>query len=121
MDDSIVRGTTSNKIVTMIRDAGAREVHMRIASPPVKFPCFYGIDTPIRKELIASKMNLDEICRHLTADSLSYLSIEGMLSAFSNPPEKFCVACFNGEYPIPFTDEEIKQLGLFESTYTCSE
>ena len=120
VDDSIVRGTTSNKIVTMIRDAGAREVHMRIASPPVKFPCFYGIDTPIRKELIASKMNLDEIRRHLTADSLSYLSIEGMLSAFSNPPEKFCVACFNGEYPIPFTDEEIKQLGLFESTYTCS-
>lgn len=120
VDDSIVRGTTSRKIVTMLREAGAREVHMRIASPPVKFPCYYGIDTPIRKELIASKMSVDEICSHLTADSLAYLSIEGMLRALQTPSEKFCTACFNGEYPIPFTDEEIRQLGLFESTYICS-
>lgn len=115
VDDSIVRGTTSKKIVAMIREAGAREVHMRIASPPVKFPCFYGIDTPTRKELIASKTDVDEIRRHLTADTLSYLSIEGMLKAVSSAPDRFCVACFNGEYPIPFTDEEIKQLGLFDS------
>jgi len=114
VDDSIVRGTTSRKIVSMIRDVGAREVHMRIASPPVRFPCFYGIDTPERKELIASKMNVDEICRHLTADTLGYLSIEGMLKAVGDAPDRFCVACFNGEYPIPFTDEEIKQLGLFD-------
>lgn len=120
VDDSIVRGTTSRKIVTMLREAGAREVHMRIASPPVKFPCYYGIDTPIRKELIASKMSVDEIRSHLTADSLAYLSIEGMLSALQSPSEKFCSACFNGEYPIPFTDEEIRQLGLFESTHIGS-
>lgn len=114
VDDSIVRGTTSRKIVSMIRDAGAREVHMRIASPPVRFPCFYGIDTPERKELIASKMSVDEIGRHLTADTLGYLSIEGMLKAVSSAPDRFCAACFSGEYPIPFTDEEIKQLGLFD-------
>ena len=115
VDDSIVRGTTSRKIVTMLREAGAREVHMRIASPPVTSPCFYGIDTPTRKELIASKMNVEEICRHLTADTLGYLSIEGMLKAVSSSPDRFCTACFNGEYPIPFTEEEIKQLGLFDS------
>lgn len=114
VDDSIVRGTTSRKIVSMIRDAGAREVHMRIASPPVRFPCFYGIDTPERKELVASKMSVDEIGRHLAADTLGYLSIEGMLKAVSGAPDRFCVACFNGEYPIPFTDAEIKQLGLFD-------
>ena len=114
IDDSIVRGTTSNKIVTMIREAGAHEVHMRIASPPIKFSCFYGIDTPTRKELIASKMNVEDVRRHLSADTLAYLSIEGMLKAVSSPPYRFCVACFNGEYPIPFTDEEINQLGLFD-------
>lgn len=114
VDDSIVRGTTSRKIVSMIRDAGVREVHMRIASPPVRFPCFYGIDTPERKDLIASKMSVDEICRHLTADTLGYLSIEGLLKAVSSAPDRFCVACFNGEYPIPFSSEEIKQLGLFD-------
>lgn len=119
IDDSIVRGTTSRKIVSMIRDAGAREVHMRIASPPVRFPCYYGIDTPVRKELIASKMTVDDIRVHLTADTLSYLSIEGMLSALETSSDKFCAACFNGEYPIPFTDEEIKQLGLFEASL-CS-
>ena len=114
VDDSIVRGTTSKKIVTMIREAGASEVHMRIASPPVKYSCFYGIDTPTRRELIASKMGVEDIGRQLTADTLAYLSIEGMLKAVSNPPDKFCVACFNGGYPIPFTDEEINQLGLFD-------
>lgn len=114
VDDSIVRGTTSRKLVSMIREAGAREVHMRIASPPVRFPCFYGIDTPERKELIASRMSVDEICRHLTADTLGYLSIEGMLKAVSSASDRFCTACFSGEYPIPFTEEEIKQLGLFD-------
>ncbi|MEK6713875.1 MAG: amidophosphoribosyltransferase [Nitrospirota bacterium] len=114
VDDSIVRGTTSKKIVTMIREAGASEVHMRIASPPVKYCCFYGIDTPTRRELIASRMNVEDIGKELTADTLAYLSIEGMLKAVSNPPDKFCVACFNGEYPIPFSDDEINQLGLFD-------
>lgn len=115
VDDSIVRGTTSRKIVSMIREAGASEVHMRIASPPVKYPCFYGIDTPTRKELIASKTSVEEIRRHLTADTLGYLSIEGMLKGVSSAPDRFCVACFNGEYPIPFTEEEIRQLGLFDA------
>ena len=114
VDDSIVRGTTSKKIVTMIREAGAIEVHMRIASPPVKYSCFYGIDTPTRRELIASNMEVEDIGRQITADTLAYLSIEGMLKAVSNPPDKFCVACFNGDYPIPFTDDEINQLGLFD-------
>ncbi|HAS16314.1 MAG TPA: amidophosphoribosyltransferase [Nitrospiraceae bacterium] len=116
VDDSIVRGTTSRKIVSMIRESGAREVHMRIASPPVRFPCFYGIDTPTRKELIASKSSVEETRRHLSADTLGYISIEGMLKAVSSSPEKFCVACFNGEYPIPFTNEEIRQLGLFDDS-----
>lgn len=115
VDDSIVRGTTSRKIVAMIRDSGAREVHMRIASPPVRFSCFYGIDTPERKELIASRMSVDEVRSHLTADTLGYLSIEGMLKAVSSKPDRFCVACFSGEYPIPFTEEEIRQVGLFDT------
>ena len=115
VDDSIVRGTTSRKIVSMIREAGAREVHMRIASPPVKYPCFYGIDTPTRKELIASRTSVEEIRRHLMADTLGYLSIEGMLKGVSGAPDRFCVACFSGDYPIPFTEEEIRQLGLFDA------
>ena len=114
VDDSIVRGTTSRKIVSMIREAGAMEVHMRIASPPVKFPCFYGIDTPTRKELIASRTSVEEIRSHLGADTIGYLSIEGMLQAVSSAPDRFCTACFDGDYPIPFTEEEIKQLGLFD-------
>ncbi len=101
LDDSIVRGTTSRKIVKMVRDAGAREVHLRIASPPVKWPCYYGIDTPTRSELIASSHSVDEIARYVTADSLAYLSIEGMLAAVAGDhPREFCDACFSGNYPI---------------------
>ena len=81
VDDSIVRGTTSRKIVKMIRAAGAREVHMRISSPPIQWPCYYGIDTPTRKELIGSSHRVEEICRYLGADSLGYLSLDGMLKA----------------------------------------
>ena len=88
---------------------------MRIASPPVKYPCFYGIDTPTRKELIASRTSVEEIRRHLTADTLGYLSIGGMLKGVSSAPDRFCVACFSGDYPIPFTEEEIRQLGLFDA------
>ena len=79
IDDSIVRGTTSRKIVKMVRDAGAREVHLRISSPPTQWPCYYGIDTPTRRELIASSHSIDEIARYVTADSLGYLSLDGML------------------------------------------
>ncbi len=106
IDDSIVRGTTSRKIVKMVRDAGAREVHLRISSPPTQWPCYYGIDTPTRRELIASSHSVDEIARYVTADTLGYLSLDGMLDAVSGPhPEKrngFCHACFSGDYAIPF-------------------
>jgi amidophosphoribosyltransferase len=87
IDDSIVRGTTSRKIVKMVRDAGAREVHLRISSPPTQWPCYYGIDTPTRRELIASSHSIDEIARYVTADSLSYLSLDGMLRAVSGERE----------------------------------
>jgi len=111
LDDSIVRGTTSRKIVKMVRDAGAREVHMRISSPPTQWPCYYGIDTPTRRELIASSHTVDEIARYITADSLAYLSLDGMIDAVSgsqkNPEVKdtsrgYCHACFSGDYPIAF-------------------
>ncbi|HLY37441.1 MAG TPA: amidophosphoribosyltransferase, partial [Candidatus Binatia bacterium] len=115
VDDSIVRGTTSRKLVTMIRQAGAREVHMRISSPPTTHPCFYGIDTPTREELIASAHSVDEIRSYLNADSLAYLSVNGMY-AFTGGGAGFCDACFTGRYPVPPGDETpIRQLHLFEA------
>ncbi len=112
VDDSIVRGTTSKKIVKMIKESGAKEVHMRISSPKTIGPCFYGIDTPTRKELIASTHMVDEIKKYITADSLSYLSIEGLKSVVPNP-EDYCYACFDNRYPISFPDEELTQMELF--------
>jgi len=114
VDDSIVRGTTSRKLVKMVRKAGAKEVHMRISSPPTTHPCFYGIDTPTRQELIASSHSVEEIRRYLTADSLGYLSLEGLLDIIPESLNKFCTACFNGDYPIPFPENRMSQLGLFE-------
>ena len=99
VDDSIVRGTTSRKIVKMLRDAGAAEVHLRISSPPTRWPCFYGIDTPTREELIASRHTPEEIARYITADSLGYLTVEGLREAIGG--DGFCDACFSGEYPVP--------------------
>jgi amidophosphoribosyltransferase len=106
IDDSIVRGTTSMKIVKMIRRAGAAEVHVRISSPPTTWPCFYGIDTPTRRELIASQQSVKEICEFITADSLGYLSQDG-LYWFEKKGERewFCDACFTGDYPISLTDK----------------
>jgi amidophosphoribosyltransferase len=115
VDDSIVRGTTSRKIVKMVRAAGAREVHMRISSPPIQWPCYYGIDTPTRKELIGSSHRVHEIQRYLGADSLGYLSLEGMLKATGSAPENFCHACFTGQYKVGFDSDARAQLGLFES------
>jgi len=110
VDDSIVRGTTSQKRVRELRKAGVKEVHMRISCPPHKFPCFYGIDFPTKEELIANRFSsLDEIRKFLDVDSLGYLSREGMLScvkAFS--PEDYCTACFDGNYPVPFGEEKNK-------------
>jgi amidophosphoribosyltransferase len=102
VDDSIVRGTTSRKIVKMLRDAGATEIHMRISSPPTRWPCFYGIDTPSRAELIASNHTIEEIARYITCDSLGYLSLEGLHAAVSS--DGFCDACFSGNYPVQFSN-----------------
>jgi amidophosphoribosyltransferase len=113
VDDSIVRGTTSRKIIKMIRAAGALEVHIRICSPPTVCPCFYGIDTPNRKELIAATHTLEDIRKYITADSLAYLSVEGMLQVIGQDRDNFCTACFTGDYPIEFPYERISQLKLF--------
>ncbi len=118
VDDSIVRGTTSRKIIKMIRNAGAKEVHMRISSPPTIAPCFYGIDTPTQKELIGSRHSIEEIRKYITADSLRYLSLEGMLTAAPGRNDHYCHACFTEQYPIPFTKAEELQLGLFDGNST---
>jgi amidophosphoribosyltransferase len=112
VDDSIVRGTTSRKIVSMVRSAGAREVHMRISAPPTVSPCYYGIDTPTRKELIASSHSVDEICAYIRADSLGYISMEGLLKA-AGKDTGFCHACFTMQYPVPFPRQDVAQLPLF--------
>jgi len=101
VDDSIVRATTTGPVVSMLRKAGAREVHMRITSPPIISPCFFGIDMGTRWELIAGRMSVDEIRKHIDADTLGYLSVEGLLASVGLPREKFCLACFTGSYPIP--------------------
>jgi len=122
IDDSIVRGTTSRKIIRMVRDAGAREVHLRISSPPTKSPCFYGIDTPTHQELIASSHTVDEIRNYVTADSLGYLSLEGLRWALQRdlPVDTagFCEACFSGHYPVPFPKEDDAQMDLWASRIT---
>ena len=112
VDDSIVRGTTSKKIIKMIREVGgAKSVHMRISSPPTIGPCFYGIDTPTRQELIASTHLVEEIRKYITADSLAYLSINGMRGIIPHP-ENFCTACFDNKYPILFPREKTAQMEL---------
>jgi amidophosphoribosyltransferase len=111
VDDSIMRGTNCRRIVKLLRRGGAKEVHFRISSPPNRFPCFYGIDTPTRQELIASSHSVEEIRKYIRADSLGYLSIEGMLNCVKNP-EEFCTACFDGGYPVEFSGQNIQQLSL---------
>lgn len=111
IDDSIVRGTTSKKIVQMVRDAGAKEVHFRVACPPTRHSCFYGVDTPNEHELLAHDLGIDEMCKFIGADSLAFLSMEGMYRAMGqdlHDPDgvKFCDACFSGDYPIRLTDME---------------
>ncbi len=105
VDDSIVRGTTSRKLVKMLREAGAREVHMRISAPPIKFPCFYGINMPTKKELIASSRSVGNIENYLGVDSLGYLSLDGLLSLPALPDAGFCHACFSGKYTIKLYDQ----------------
>jgi amidophosphoribosyltransferase len=112
VDDSIVRGTTTRGLVTMVRAAGAREVHMRVSSSPITGPCYYGIDTPNREELIAANMSVDQIAETLGVDSLGYLSLDGMLGSVPDGPGGFCHACFSGDYPTaPPTDPQKLRFG----------
>ena len=109
VDDSIVRATTSRKINRMFRHAGAKEVHVRISSPPITHPCFFGIDTPKRSELIASSHTVKEIQKYINASSLNYLSLEGLKKCVEGEAEKFCYACFTGDYPLPFPKEVLEE------------
>lgn len=110
VDDSIVRGTTARKLVKLIRQAGARKVHFRISSPPIISPCFYGIDMPTKKELIASDKSVERIRRYLGVDSLGYLSLTGMLKLSKHPPSDFCTACFSGKYRTRIEKNHVKNL-----------
>jgi amidophosphoribosyltransferase len=112
VDDSIVRGTTSRKIVRMVRAAGAREVHVRISCPPTISPCFYGVDTPRRSELIAATHSLEEIREFLEADSLGYLSLEGLMAAVGTGSKQYCSSCYTGVYPVVFPQNERSYLQL---------
>jgi amidophosphoribosyltransferase len=112
VDDSIVRGTTSRKIVRMVRSAGAREVHMRISCPPTVSPCFYGVDTPRRSELIAATHTLEEIRRYIDADSVAYLSLDGLTGAVNGGRTSYCTSCYTGVYPVAFPRDESQYLQL---------
>jgi amidophosphoribosyltransferase len=114
VDDSVVRATTGRKIIKMLRQYGAKEIHFRVSSPPTMFPCFYGIDTPSRRELIASSHNVEEINTYMTSDTLEYLTIDGMKRALGNGEYTYCDACFSGTYPSKFPwDMELEQMELF--------
>ncbi len=114
VDDSIVRGNTQRALVRMLREAGAAEVHVRISSPPVKWPCFYGIDFATRAELVANGLSVDEVRASIGADSLAYISMEGLIAATTVPQDKLCTACFSGEYPIDLPDLEVLGKHLLE-------
>lgn len=107
VDDSIVRGNTSRQLIAMLRRAGAKEVHLLVSSPPVKWPCFYGIDMATRAELIAADMTIEQMADYLGADSIGYLSLEGLIESTGRPAESLCLACFNGNYPIEVEDSQI--------------
>lgn len=119
VDDSIVRGTTTPKVVKLIRKAGAKEVHMRICAPPIAFPCFFGVDMATKWELIAAQKSVEEIADFIHADSLGYLSIEGLVKAVDRPDSEFCLACFNGDYPIP-VQMEMDKLSLETAAHAHS-
>jgi len=112
VDDSLVRGTTSRKIVRMVRAAGASEVHVRISCPPTISPCFYGVDTPRRSELMAATHTLDEIRTYLDCDSVAYLSLEGLMKAVGDGSGNYCSSCYTGQYPIAFPRDEHAYLQL---------
>jgi amidophosphoribosyltransferase len=118
VDDSIVRGNTSQQLVRMLYEAGAAEVHFRVVSPPVVWPCFYGIDTDTQEQLIASRQSIDEICRHIGADSLAYLSADGLEASCQTTGRGFCTACFSGSYPVRPRDQLVS--GVFSEGFTPS-
>ncbi|PKQ23910.1 MAG: amidophosphoribosyltransferase [Actinobacteria bacterium HGW-Actinobacteria-5] len=118
VDDSIVRGNTQRALVKMLREAGAAEVHVRISSPPVQWPCFFGIDFATRAELIAPGLNVTEICRSIGADSLGYISLEGLTASTGLSGRRLCRACFDGEYPVPIPQDRARQMGL-EHRFGC--
>jgi len=120
VDDSIVRGTTTKQIVSLLRKAGAREVHLRISAPPIYHPCFYGIDTQVETELIASTHSEEEIRQFVGADSLGYLSIQGVLAALELPYERFCFACFDGRYPEPVPYDVSRRKFILEDEATLA-
>jgi amidophosphoribosyltransferase len=107
VDDSIVRGNTQRALVRMLREAGATEVHVRISSPPVKWPCFYGIDFASRAELVANGLDIDGIRASIGADSLAYVSLDGLVDATTLPEQRLCTACFTGTYPIDIPDPDL--------------
>ena len=107
VDDSIVRGTTSRKIVRMVRNAGAREVHLRISCPPTISPCYYGVDTPSQNELIAANNNLEQIREFVEADSIAYLSLDSLRDSVQDSDHRFCYACYTGKYPTLVQIDEI--------------
>jgi amidophosphoribosyltransferase len=114
IDDSIVRGNTTKQIVAMLREAGAREVHLRVSSPPIKWPCFYGIDMPDQDDLIGAQMSVKEIEQHVGANSLAYLSLEKTIEATEIPADSFCTACFSSNYPVPIPSEELRNKHVLE-------
>jgi amidophosphoribosyltransferase len=114
VDDSIVRGNTQRALVRMLREAGAAEVHVRISSPPVKWPCFYGIDFASPAELVANGLTVEEIRVSIDADSLAYISLEGLVEATEQPIDNLCRACFDGVYPVPLPEPELLGKHLLE-------
>lgn len=120
VDDSIVRGTTTGPTIKMLRDAGATEVHVRISSPPIKYPCFYGIDMAKQKELIGAQKSVEQIRQHVNADSLGYLSIPGLVRALGVRRDKFCMACFDGKYPIDIPEHvKVSKFALEQDGGSC--
>jgi amidophosphoribosyltransferase len=110
VEDSIVRGTTTRQTIAMLREAGATEVHFRVSSPPYRWPCFYGLDTGARSELLAADMSVGEIADYLGVDSLAYLDIDRLIAATGSNEDSFCTACFTGEYPVPVPDYDTKHV-----------
>jgi len=121
VDDTIVRGNTQRAVIRMLREAGAKEIHVRITAPPVKWPCFYGIDFASRAELIANGLNTEEICRSLGADSLGYISLDTLVEATTVPKDRLCRACFDGVYPVALPDPEYLGKHLLEVPVTDAD